>query len=145
MENITLCQSCGLPLGNEEVKGTEHNGLKNNQYCIFCYESSDFTRPNNNFLVTENTIPVGTLNGDQIIMALIKNGENVKISNLMDPNLIFLEANSLIENVFEDLYKNKSTLMLIMENNNLIRTLDTENLVEFILTKEVQLKKDYAA
>ena len=52
-------------------------------------------------------------------MALVKRGENEIIFNLMDPNLIFLEADSLIENVFEDLYKNKSTLMHITENNEL--------------------------
>ena len=52
-------------------------------------------------------------------MALVKRGENEIIFNVMDPNLIFIEADSLIENVFEDLYKNKSTLMLITENNEL--------------------------
>jgi hypothetical protein len=46
MENIALCQSCGLPLGNEEIKGTEQNGLKNNQYCKYCYENGAFTKPN---------------------------------------------------------------------------------------------------
>jgi Zn-dependent protease len=100
---------------------------------------------NKNFLVTDNTIPVGTLNRDQIIMALAKRGEEETIDNIMDPNLIFLDADSLIENVFEDMYNNKSTLMLIMENNELIGTLDTENLLEFILIKEVHLKKDHAA
>ena len=100
---------------------------------------------NKNFLVTDNTIPVGTLNRDQIIMALAKNGENETIANIMDPNLIFLDADSALENVFEDMYKNKETLMLIMENNKLIGTLDTENILEFILIKEVHLKKDHAA
>ena len=100
---------------------------------------------NKNFLVTDNTIPVGTLNRDQIIMALAKNGENETIANVMDPNLIFLDADSALENVFEDMYKNKETLMLIMENNKLIGTLDTENILEFILIKEVHLKKDHAA
>lgn len=100
---------------------------------------------NKNFLVTENTIPVGTLNRDQIIMALAKKGEEETLETIMNPNLIFLDADSLIENVFEDMYKNKETLMLIMENNELIGTLDTENLLEFILIKEVHLKKDHAA
>lgn len=99
---------------------------------------------NKNFLVTENAIPVGTLNRDQIIKALAKKGEDEPISTVMDPNLIFLQADLLIENIFDDMYKNKTTLMLIMENNELIGTLDTENLLEFILIKEVQLKKHHA-
>ncbi|MFE3848746.1 zinc ribbon domain-containing protein [Flavobacterium sp. LB3P45] len=46
MENIILCQSCGLPLGNEEIKGKEKNGLKNDLYCKYCYEDGMFTKPN---------------------------------------------------------------------------------------------------
>ncbi len=31
-----------MPLNNEEVKGTERNGLKNDEYCKYCYENNDF-------------------------------------------------------------------------------------------------------
>ena len=93
------------------------------------------------FLITENNIPVGTLNRDQIIMALSKKGDDEFIYNVMDRNLIILESNSLLENVFELIQQNKSTLMLVMENNQLIGTLDIENLLEFILINEVKIKK----
>ncbi|MDI1305066.1 MAG: site-2 protease family protein [bacterium] len=96
---------------------------------------------NKNFLITENNIPVGTLNRDQIIMALSKKGDDEFIYNVMDRNLIILENNSLLENVFELIQQNKSTLMLVMENNQLIGTLDIENLLEFILINEVKIKK----
>lgn len=42
MENKTLCQSCGMPLDSEAVKGTEKNGLKSNEYCKYCYENGAF-------------------------------------------------------------------------------------------------------
>lgn len=45
MENLALCQSCGMPIGNEQVKGAEQNGLKNDQYCKYCYEDGTFTKP----------------------------------------------------------------------------------------------------
>ncbi|MFM2367849.1 MAG: hypothetical protein RL619_145 [Bacteroidota bacterium] len=45
MENTTFCQSCGMPLSTEELKGTEHNGIKNNEYCKYCYEDSHFKHP----------------------------------------------------------------------------------------------------
>lgn len=48
MENIALCQSCGIPLDKEEIKGTEQNGLKNEEYCKYCYESGSFKKPNMN-------------------------------------------------------------------------------------------------
>ena len=56
------------------------------------------------------------------------------IYNIMDRNLIFLDANSLLENVFELIQLNKSKLMLVMENNEVAGALDIENLMEFIST-----------
>ena len=89
--------------------------------------------PYKNFLVTQENIPVGTLNRDQIIEALSKKEEETQLSSIMDSNLILLQADSFLEDIFELVYKNKSTLMLVMENDQLIGTLDTENLLEFIL------------
>jgi hypothetical protein len=34
----TLCQSCGIPLDNQQLKGTEANGFKTDDYCKFCYD-----------------------------------------------------------------------------------------------------------
>lgn len=96
---------------------------------------------NKNFLIMEEGIPVGTLNRDQIIMALSKKGEAEFIYNVMDRNLIFIDSNSLLENVFELIQRNKSRLMLVMENNEVAGTLDIENLMEFILINEVTINK----
>lgn len=38
-----MCQSCGMPLRNEEQKGTERDGSKSDKYCINCYKNGDFT------------------------------------------------------------------------------------------------------
>lgn len=96
------------------------------------------------FLITENNEPVGTLNRDQIIIALTDHGENVRIRDAMNKNLIFLEVETLLEDIFELVYQNKSNLMLVMENNHIVGTLDTENLLEFLLIKEVKTKNTYA-
>ena len=45
MNNIHYCQSCGIPLINEELKGIEKNGLKNNDYCKYCYKNDEFKNP----------------------------------------------------------------------------------------------------
>jgi Zn-dependent protease/predicted transcriptional regulator len=100
---------------------------------------------NKHFLVTENNIPMGTINLEQIIEALSKKEGEVKVSDIMDRDLIILQADSLLEDIFELVYKNKSTLMLVVEDNQLIGTLDTENLLEFILINEVKEKRAHAA
>lgn len=35
-------QSCGIPMNNDKLKETKKNGMKNNGYCVFCYENSNF-------------------------------------------------------------------------------------------------------
>ena len=37
-----FCQSCGMPLTNE-ILGTNADGSKNEEYCIYCYKDGAFT------------------------------------------------------------------------------------------------------
>jgi radical SAM superfamily enzyme len=39
---IKFCQSCGMPL-TDEVLGTNVDGSKNEEYCIYCYKDGAFT------------------------------------------------------------------------------------------------------
>ena len=43
MEEITYCQSCGMPLSDESVIGTNAGGDKNNHYCVYCFKDGKFT------------------------------------------------------------------------------------------------------
>lgn len=37
------CQSCGMPMGStDEFYGTEADGIKNEDYCKYCYENGHF-------------------------------------------------------------------------------------------------------
>ena len=43
MENeMKFCQSCGMPL-NDENRGTNADGSKNDDYCMYCYQNGKFT------------------------------------------------------------------------------------------------------
>ena len=48
MENVKFCQSCGMPLDKEEVKGTQKNSLKSDEYCKYCYGNGVFKHPKMN-------------------------------------------------------------------------------------------------
>lgn len=39
---MKFCQSCGMPL-SEEVFGTNADGSKNDEYCVYCYKDGTFT------------------------------------------------------------------------------------------------------
>ena len=41
MEN-TICQSCGMPITNKELLGTNKDGSLNNDYCKYCYQDGEF-------------------------------------------------------------------------------------------------------
>lgn len=42
MDQILICQSCGMPLENDEMRGTEADGSSSQEYCIYCYKNSEF-------------------------------------------------------------------------------------------------------
>ncbi|WP_308221954.1 MULTISPECIES: effector binding domain-containing protein [unclassified Lysinibacillus] len=42
----SYCQSCGMPLVDEALLGTEKEGYKSEDYCTYCYEVGEFKQPN---------------------------------------------------------------------------------------------------
>lgn len=38
-----FCQSCGMPMGAEELYGNEADGRKSVDYCNYCYKDGAFT------------------------------------------------------------------------------------------------------
>lgn len=41
----SYCQSCGMPLANEALVGTDKEGQKSQDYCMYCYELGEFKQP----------------------------------------------------------------------------------------------------
>lgn len=41
MEN-RICQSCGMPIIIDKQLGTNKDGSRNNDYCIYCYKDGEF-------------------------------------------------------------------------------------------------------
>ena len=41
-QEMKFCQSCGMPL-NAENLGTNADGSKNEDYCMYCYQNGKFT------------------------------------------------------------------------------------------------------
>jgi len=43
MENKIFCQSCGMPMSKDTDFGTDIGGVKNDDYCVYCYKDGKFT------------------------------------------------------------------------------------------------------
>ena len=39
---MKICQSCGMPMVDESMFGTNADGSKNSEYCIYCYRDGKF-------------------------------------------------------------------------------------------------------
>lgn len=46
MGSRKICQSCSMPLDNQEMLGSEKDGSKNPEYCKYCYRDGAFINPN---------------------------------------------------------------------------------------------------
>lgn len=40
-----VCQSCGMPLEDPSLLGSERNGSLSHNYCIYCYRNGAFEQP----------------------------------------------------------------------------------------------------
>ncbi|PAB59130.1 zinc ribbon domain-containing protein [Anaeromicrobium sediminis] len=41
--NMRLCQSCAMPLNDENLLGTNKDSSKNEEYCIYCLQKGEYT------------------------------------------------------------------------------------------------------
>ncbi len=39
---MTICQSCGMPMEQDEHFGSNKDGSKNTDYCVYCFKDGDF-------------------------------------------------------------------------------------------------------
>lgn len=40
-----FCQSCGMPIDNEELTGSNSDGSSSSEYCKYCFQQGEFTAP----------------------------------------------------------------------------------------------------
>ena len=43
IEQIKICQSCGMPMESDEDFGINADGSKNSEYCRYCWRGGEFT------------------------------------------------------------------------------------------------------
>lgn len=44
MKERIFCQSCGMPISSEETAGTNTDGTRSKDYCVFCFQKGSFTQ-----------------------------------------------------------------------------------------------------
>lgn len=41
---MMFCQSCSMPIEQDEQRGSEKDGALSSEYCIYCYKGGEFTQ-----------------------------------------------------------------------------------------------------
>jgi hypothetical protein len=70
----TLCQSCGIPLDNQQLKGTEANGLK--RMIIVNFDAGSFVKPSMTFIDMKETVET-QMNKLKLSEKLIQDAVNI--------------------------------------------------------------------
>ena len=64
MEKVYYCQSCYMPMDTDEKHGTEANGTKSADYCVYCYQNGGFTTQQTLEQAVEGNIPFWKSEGE---------------------------------------------------------------------------------
>lgn len=52
-----VCQSCGMPMEDESLYGTNADGSRNEEYCKYCFENGAFHKEETMEEMIESCIP----------------------------------------------------------------------------------------
>lgn len=85
------------------------------------------------FLVTENGFPFGIIDRDDIIRGVKEFDENQTIQHIANRELIIVNSNTPLNDVFMEFRKTRTPLILVKDNDHLAGIIDTDNIAELIM------------
>jgi Zn-dependent protease/CBS domain-containing protein len=98
------------------------------------------TTQNKDFLVMDNSLPVGTLGREEIIRAITEKGQSIKIEEAMNKDILYLPESLSISEAWLKLQQVKKTMALVTKENRFVGAVDSETIAEFILIKDAEQK-----
>jgi hypothetical protein len=59
MENskVKFCQSCAMPVENADLQGTNGDGSRSEDYCVYCFKDGAFTKDETMEEMIESCVP----------------------------------------------------------------------------------------
>ena len=87
------------------------------------------------FLVEEQGEAVGTLNRNEMVRGLSDKGRDVAIGEVMNRDVMYLDANVDLKDAFMKMQQHKHDLVLVNQDEQLLGVLDMENIQEFIMLR----------
>jgi len=64
MQELSFCQSCYMQMDVEDKKGTENDGTKSSDYCVYCFQDGVFTTIQSYEEAVDANIPFWKVEGE---------------------------------------------------------------------------------
>jgi Zn-dependent protease/predicted transcriptional regulator len=90
------------------------------------------------FLITENNQPYGVISSNDIVRGIKEFGEEDTLDHITQTNLTYVDTDAPLSDVFSELKKSKSPIVLVTSNGQLMGIIDAENLAELILVNDAR-------
>jgi Zn-dependent protease len=85
------------------------------------------------FLITDQGIPYGIIDRDDIIRGVKEFDENQSVQHIARKELVTVDENTPLNEVFMEFRKTRTPLILVMAHDQLAGIIDTENIAELIM------------
>lgn len=90
------------------------------------------------FLITDNEHPCGVISSNDIVRGIKEFGEEDALHHITQTNLTYVDVEAPLSDVFSELKKSKSPIVLVTSHDQMMGIIDVENLAELILVNDAR-------
>ncbi len=90
------------------------------------------------FLVTDQGVPYGIIDRDDIIRGVKEFNENQSVEHIAQKELIYVNSATPLNEVFMEFRKTRTPLILVKDSDQLVGIIDTDNIAELIMIQSAR-------
>ncbi len=90
------------------------------------------------FLVTDQGVPYGIIDRDDIIRGVKEFNENQSVEHIAQKELIYVNSATPLIEVFMEFRKTRTPLILVKDSDQLVGMIDTDNIAELIMIQSAR-------
>ena len=89
------------------------------------------------FMVTDQGIPVGTINRMEVMKALSEKAYGRKVGDLMNETILHFSADTPVEKMLDQLAQNEAKMYPVYDNGEFIGVVNFQHVIEYLLLQKV--------
>ena len=89
------------------------------------------------FMVTDQGIPIGTLNRMEVMKAVSEKAYGRKVGDLMNETILHFSADTPVEKLLDQLAQNEEKVYPVYDNGEFIGVVSFQHIIEYLLLHKV--------